>query len=65
MDVICSERDCGRTATTTKAVRVSEGRDKSKLISIWVCDRHLRPEDAAPTRRQVVGEAGTSPEIAI
>lgn len=65
MDVICSERDCGRAATTSKAVRVSEGRDKSKLISIWVCDQHLKPEDSVSARHRLVDEVGTSPEIAI
>jgi hypothetical protein len=57
MDVICSERDCGRAAITTKAVRLTEGRDKSKLISIWVCDQHFNVEGVVPVKNQVVGEA--------
>jgi hypothetical protein len=65
MDVICSERDCGRTAIATKAVSLTEGRDKSKLISIWVCELHRQPEEGASPSRRLVGEASTSSEIAI
>ena len=65
MEVICSERNCGRTAIATKAVSLLEGRDKSKLISIWVCELHRKPEDGTSPRRRLVGEAGTSSEVAI
>jgi hypothetical protein len=60
MDVICSERDCRRAATATKAVRLREGRDKSKMISIWVCDRHLDAEGAVPVKGRMFGEATAS-----
>jgi len=65
MDVICSERDCGRSAIATKAVRLTEGRDKSKMISIWVCDQHLNAEGPAPVRGHLADETVPSREIAI
>jgi hypothetical protein len=65
MDVICSERDCSRAATATKAVRLTEGRDKSKLISIWVCDQHFTNEGVVAVKSQIVGEAAASRGIAI
>lgn len=60
MDVICSERDCRQAATATKAVRLREGRDKSKTISIWVCDQHLNAEGVGPVKGQMFGEATVS-----
>jgi hypothetical protein len=65
MDVICSERDCRRAATATKAVRLTKGRDKSQLISIWVCEVHLRPDGEMSPPGQIIGEARASREIAI
>jgi hypothetical protein len=65
MDVICSERDCRRAATATKSVRLMEGRDKSKLISIWVCDQHLNAEGVVPIKSQVVGDAAAPRGVAI
>jgi hypothetical protein len=65
MDVTCSQRGCGRPAEATIVVRLVEGRDKGKQVSIWVCGIHRKPGDAALPKRQVVGEAGAAPEIAL
>jgi hypothetical protein len=46
-------------------VRLLEGRDKGKHVSVWVCDLHRKPEDVASGNGQRVGETGSPPELAV
>jgi hypothetical protein len=43
-------------------VRLQEGRDKGKHVSIWVCKVHSKPESPTASKRKV-GQADTSAEL--